>query len=197
MTRRTRRLAARRAQRRASAPRRLLLGALGAAGAVVLGVLAGGGTFALWSVSAPAAAAVTLQAGSAGLTATAPQLSAAGLYPGRTVYGASTVKNTGSTALALTLDPAKGPAAPTAFTSALVVSAGKAVSAADCVAGRFTPTATTRIGAAAGSDLLLTVPPGSTTTLCFGVGLPNDASAAAAGAPASALTLSISGTQVR
>lgn len=198
MSRRIRRHAARRAQRRAAAPARLLLGALGTAGAIVLGVLAGGGTFAVWTVAAPAAAATTtLRAGSAGLTAGALNLSAAGLYPGRTLYASTTVTNSGTAPLALTLDPVKGPAAPTTFTASLVVSVGKTVSSADCTAGRVTPTVTTPVGAAAGSDLQLTLAPGASTILCIGIGMPQTAPAAAAGAAASALAITVSGTQVR
>ena len=195
MSRRTRRHAARRAARRAAAPRRLLLGALGTAGAIVLGVLAGGGTFALWTVAAPAASAVTLQAGSAGLTSTPLQLSAANLYPGRTVYAATTVSNTGTTPLALTIDPVTSTAA-TPFTTAVAVNVGKTASAADCTAGRVPATVTTTVGAA-GSDLQLTLAPGASQLVCIGVGLPQNAPAAAAGAAASTLTITISGTQVR
>ncbi|MFF2487572.1 hypothetical protein ACFVSU_14310 [Microbacterium sp. NPDC058062] len=195
MSRRTRRHAARRDARRAAAPRRLLLGALGAAGAIVLGVLAGGGTFALWTVAAPAASAVTLQAGSAGLTSTPLPLSAANLYPGRTVYAATTVSNTGTTPLALTIDPVTSTAA-TPFATAVAVTVGKTASAADCTAGRVPATVTTTVGAA-GSDLQLTLAPGASQLFCVGVGLPQNAPAAAAGAAASVLTITISGTQVR
>ena len=195
MSRRTRRHDARRDARRAAAPRRLLLGALGAAGAIVLGVLAGGGTFALWTVAAPAASAVTLQAGSAGLTSTPLQLSATNLYPGRTVYAATTVSNTGTTPLALTIDPVTSTAA-TPFTTAVAVSVGKTSSAADCTAGRVPATVTTTVGAA-GSDLQLTLAPGASQLVCVGVGLPQNAPATAAGAAASVLTITISGTQVR
>ena len=196
MSRRTRRHAARRAARRAAAPHRLLLGALGTAGAIVLGVLAGGGTFALWTVAAPAASAVTLQAGSAGLSSTPLQLSATNLYPGRTVYAATTVSNTGTTPLALTIDPVASTAAATPFASAVAVTVGKTSSAADCTAGRVPATVTTTVGAA-GSDLQLTLAPGASQLVCVGVGLPQNASSAAAGAAASVLTITISGTQVR
>lgn len=196
MSRRTRRHAAQRAQRRAAAPKRLLLAALGTAGAIALGVLAGGGTFAVWTVAAPAATAATLQSGSAGLTATGLQLSAVGLYPGRTVVAPTTVRNTGTTPVALRLDPVKGPAASTAFTASLAVSVGKAASATDCSAGRVIPTVTTGVGAA-GSDLQLTLAPGASVVLCIGVGMPQNAPAAAAGAAASSLAMTISGTQVR
>lgn len=196
MTRRTRRHAAQRDTRRAAAPRRLLLGALGAAGAIVLGVLAGGGTFAIWTAAAPAASAVTLRAGSAGLTATPLELSATDLYPGRTVWAPTTVRNTGTTALALAIDPVTSSAGATAFTAAVAVTAGTAASAADCTAGRVPATVTTRVGAASGSDLQLTLAPGASHIVCIGVGLPHDAPADAAGGAASVLSLTVSGTQV-
>ncbi|MEV4687384.1 hypothetical protein [Microbacterium sp. LWH3-1.2] len=197
MSRRTRRHAARRDARRAAAPRRLLLGALGTAGAIAFGILAGGGTFALWTAAAPAAAAVTLQAGSSGVTATPLDLSATGLYPGRTIYAATTVRNTGTTPLALTIDPVTSSTAATPFTSAVAVTVGQAASAADCTAGRIAGGETTGVGAAAASDLRLTLAPGASQLLCVGVGLPLTAPAAAAGGAASVLTITISGTQVR
>lgn len=196
MTRRTTRHAAKR-ERRALTPARLLLAALSTAGAIVLGVVAGGGTYAAWNVAAPAAAATTLQAGSAGLAATGLQLNAVGLYPGRTIHAATTVRNTGTTALALRLDSAKSATAPTAFTRSVLVSAAAASTVADCTAGRVPALATTGLDAAGGTDLQLTLAPGASALLCIGVGLPQSAPAAAAGAAASALTITISGTQVR
>jgi hypothetical protein len=196
MSRRIRRLTARRAQRRTAAPARLLLGALGTAGAIVLGVVVGGGTFAAWAVSAQAAPSVTLQAGSAALTATPLQLSATGLYPGRTVYAPTTVRNTGTTALALAIDPVTGPTPPTAFTAALTVTAGIAASAADCTAGRTPAAVTTALGATAASDVNITLAPGASALLCIGIGLRTDAALSAAGAASTSVTVTVSGTQV-
>ena len=197
MSRRARRLAAQREQRRTSAPVRLLLGALGAAGAIVLGVLAGGGTYAAWSVAAPAAAATTLQTGSASLTTTGLQLTAAGLYPGLTAYAPTTVRNTGTTPLSLALGPVQGPATPTPFTTSIIVSAAQVASAGECAAGRVPSGATARVGSGPAADLGVTVNPGASALLCIGVGMPHDAPATAAGAAASALTITVSGTQVR
>ncbi|WP_194397580.1 hypothetical protein [Microbacterium atlanticum] len=191
----TRRPAASRDARRAPAPRRLLLGALGAAGATVLGVLAGGGTFAVWTAATPVASAVTLQAGSAGLTATPLSLSAANLYPGRTVFAPTTVRNTGTVPLALTLDPVTSSAGATAFTTAVLVTAGAAASGAACTAGAVPAAVSTRVGAA-GADLQVTLAPGASQIVCVGVGLPHDAPAGAAGSAASVLTLTVSGMQV-
>ncbi|MCR2783154.1 MULTISPECIES: hypothetical protein [unclassified Microbacterium] len=193
MTRRSRRLARR---RRTSAPVKMLLATLGTTGAIVCGVLAGGGTYAAWSVSAPAAAAATLQAGSAELSTDGVQLSATGLYPGRTVYGSSAVRNTGTTPLALSLDSVSS-ATTNAFTGALVVTVGVAASTADCAAGRVAPTVTTRVAPDIAGDLRVTLAPAATTVMCVGLGLPQNAPAAAAGAAASALTLTITGIQVR
>lgn len=196
MSRRSDRHAARRARRRATAPARLLIGSLGAAGAIVLGVLAGGGTFAVWTAAAPAASAVTLQAGSAGLEATALDLAATGLYPGRTVFAATTVRNSGTTPLALTLDPIAGPVTPTDFSSALVVSVGLASSPAECTEGRTAAAATTTASNGTATDLRLTLEARASTLLCIGIGLPASAPAAAAGAPVTPLTLTLIGTQV-
>ena len=198
MSRRTLRASQREEQpRRRSASARLLLAATGAAGAVVLGVLAGGGTFAVWNTTASAASAATLRAGSSSLSVTSLPLSATGLYPGRTVYGASTVRNTGTTALALSLDSVTGPKPATPFTSAVMVSAGTARSAADCTAGLGAPAATAAVGSSPHAPLGATIAPGASVLLCVGLGLPVGAPASAAGGTASSLTISISGTQVR
>lgn len=177
-------------KRRASAPARMLLAALGTAGAIILGILAGGGTFAVWASSATAAETATVTAGSAALSLTPLSLSATELYPGKTVYGATTVRNDGTTPLALTVQAST--AAPTAFTSALVVSIGSGT-AANCTAGKVAATATTPLGTAA--NLGTTLAPGATATLCVGIGLPTGAPAAAAGAASTALSVTISGTQ--
>lgn len=192
MSRRSRRLADR---RRTSAPMKMLLATLGTAAVIVGGVVAGGGTYALWSTAAPVGTDTVLRAGSADLTATDPRLAATGLYPGRTVYGSTVVSNTGTTPLALTLDSVSAPTG-SAFTAALVVTVGISASAADCTAGRVAPTATTTVAAGTVSDLRVALAPGASQRLCIGLGLPAAAPAAAAGAAASALTLTISGTQV-
>ncbi|MDL5352061.1 hypothetical protein [Microbacterium sp. zg-YB36] len=192
MSRRSTRHAARRAKRLASTPTRLLLATLSTVAVIVLGVLAGGGTYALWSVSAPAAAATTLKAGSAGLTVTDPMLAASGLYPGRTVFSGTEVRNTGSVPLSLTLH-ATSSAAPTAFTTALQLTAGTPTAPGEC-GGTLTAPATTSVGGAAVN--LVTVEPGATIHLCVGLRLPLDAPTTAAGAAASGFTLTISGTQV-
>lgn len=178
-------------QRRASAPVRMLLAALGTAGAIVLGIVAGGGTFAAWASSAPASGAVTVTAGSAALSLTPLALNATDLYPGKTVYAATTVRNDGTTPLALSVQGSS--AATTPFTSALVVSAGRGA-VAECTAGKVAPTVTTPLGASA--DLAQALAPGTAATLCIEVGLPVGAPAAAAGAAAGALSLTVSGSQV-
>ncbi|MGP3533334.1 hypothetical protein ACTU3I_00960 [Microbacterium sp. RD1] len=179
-------------KRRASAPVRMLLAALGTAGAILLGILAGGGTFAAWASSASAAGPATVTAGSASLSLSPLSLNATDLYPGKTVFGATTVRNTGTTPLALSVQPA---AAATAFISALAVSVGQGSSAADCTAGKVAPAATTSLGAAANPGV--TLAPGVSVVLCMGVGLPSGAPAAAAGAASTALVLTVSGTQVQ
>ncbi|MCR2815519.1 hypothetical protein [Microbacterium jiangjiandongii] len=193
MSRRSARHAARRAQRRAAAPARMLKAALGTAGVIVLGILAGGGTYAAWSVSAPAAAATTLQAGSAGLQVTDPGLTASGLYPGRAAHGATDVRNTGTVPLALAFQ-ATTSAAPNAFTTALRVTVAPLSASGRCDAA-VTPMITVAVGAAPASAG--TLAPGATQRVCLGLTLPADAPAAAAGAAASTLTLTVSGTQVQ
>lgn len=193
MSRRSARHAARRAQRRTAAPARMLRASLGAAGVVVLGILAGGGTYAAWSVSAPVSAGTTLQAGSAGLQVTDPGLTASGLYPGHGVYGATEVRNTGTVPLALTFQATTG-SAPTAFTTALRVTAAPLSASGRCD-GAVPPIAT--IGLDAAPVSVATLGPGQAQRVCLGLTLPREAPAAAAGAPASALTLTVSGIQVQ
>jgi hypothetical protein len=195
MTRRADRQEEKHAQRRASRPMRLLRWILVVSAAIVIGVGVGGGTYAVWNVATPTGSGTTVRAGSASLTASDPHLSATGLYPGRTVYGVSEVRNTGTTPLALALDTIAGPATPTAFTSALQVSIGTAATAADCTAGKVSPTVVATLGTPTASDLKVTIARGASALLCIGVGLPQGAPAAAAGAAASPLTLTISGTQ--
>ena len=178
---------------RASATGRMLTAALAVAASVAMGIAAGGGTYAAWSVTAPAVAATTLRAGTAELSITGVQLTATGLYPGRTVHSAGVVRNTGTTplSLSLTLSPT---AASTAFTSALVATVGTAGTAADCTAGRVAPVASAAVGAPVETGI--TLAPGASTAVCVGLGLPANAPAAAAGAAASALTLTFAGSQV-
>ncbi|MFG6503435.1 hypothetical protein [Microbacterium sp. P05] len=183
--------------RRRSATSRLLLGASGVAGAVVLGIVAGGGTFAVWNSTASAASAATVKAGSSSISVTALQLSATDLYPGRGVYAASTVRNTGTTPLTLSLDSVTGPKVATPFTSALVLSVGTAASAADCTAGRVSNAVTAPLTRIVRADLATTIGVGGNALLCVGLALPTDAPSAAAGASASAVTVTISGTQAR
>ena len=190
LTRREARRDAARA-RRAPLAVRLVQGALGAALVSVLGILAGGGTYALWSEAAPVGSDAVLTAGTAELAVSAATLAATELYPGRTVSAATTVRNTGTVPLSLSLT-ATG--ADTAFTRALRVSVAPTTAAADCTAGRVPVSGSAAVGTAA--DLGITLAPGASTMLCIGIGLPATAPAAAAGAASTPLTLSISGAQV-
>lgn len=186
----TTRRAARRA-RRTSGAKRMVHGAVGAALVTVLGILAGGGTFALWNSAAAAGSQATLTAGTAQLSISGTAPTATGLYPGRTVYALTTVSNTGTVPLALSVTTA---AASTDFTRALLVSADPNATAADCTAGRATDSRSAAVGTSA--DLGLTLAPGATRQLCLGVGLPANAPATAAGAATTSLAFTVSGTQV-
>lgn len=198
MTAPTRREARREVQpRRRSAPVRMLLGAAGVSGAVIMGIVAGGGTFAVWNVAAPVASAATVKAGSSAITATPLQLAASALYPGRTIYATSSIRNTGTTPLSISLDAVTGPAVATPFSSALTVSVAVTNSAADCVAGKVTAAANAGAGTTMKAVLAPSVAPGSAALVCVGIGLSPDAPAAAAGGATTALTLLISGAQVR
>ena len=141
------------------------------------------------STGAELAAAVA----AAGLQVTDPGLTASGLYPGRAVHGATEVRNTGTVPLALTFQ-ATTSAAPTPFTTALQVTVAPLSASGRCDAA-VTPTTTVALGAAPAR--VGTLAPGATQRVCLGLTLPADAPAAAAGAAASTLPLTVSGTQVQ
>lgn len=190
LTRREARRAAARA-RRTPLPVRLVQGALGAALVSVLGIVAGGGTYALWNDTATVDAGAVLTAGTAELAVSATPLAATDLYPGRTVSTATTVRNTGTVPLALSLTAG---GTDTDFTRALLVSTGPTTTPADCTAGRVPASRSAAVGTVA--DLGITLAPGASTMLCVGIGLPATAPATAAGTASTPLTLTISGAQV-
>jgi hypothetical protein len=162
--------------------------------AVGLAVVTAGGTYALSNSQQQIAPVASITAGSAALTATALAVPATPLYPGLTLYAASTVKNTGTVPLSLSGTLA-GPAAPNAFSQGLSVGIGIAPGAG-CPAP--TQLTTPPTGATLGSPNLTTaivIPAGGQATLCVSISLPVTASAAAQSQTATGLTLTVMGTQ--
>lgn len=164
-------------------------------GAVIIGVLGAGGTYALWNSSAPLPAA-TLKSGTATLAVSAPlSMATDPLYPGRTVYGTATVANTGDVPLVLSVSALAGPGTPDAFSQSLTVGVGVVDSAATCAAGTFTPTWTGTFAAATAGTLSSTATLGGSRIVCVSVSMSGSASAAALGKPAATFSLTLTGTQ--
>ena len=176
--------------RRASRATRMMQAALGAVLMTVLGILAGGGTYALWSAVASTGSQATLTAGTAELSLSGNAPSATGLYPGRTAYAVTTVRNTGTTPLRLSLTAG---AASTDLGRALAVTAAPLPSGSSCAAGLPGGPGSVALGSA--TDLGITLAPGATTQLCLGVGLPTAAPVTAAGGTAS-VSFTVTGIQV-
>jgi len=166
-------------------------GALCAALVTMLGILAGGGTFALWSAAAPIGSGTKLTAGSAELSVSAADLAATSLYPGRSVSAVTTIRNAGTTALRLSMTPT-GPGSE--FARALRFTAAVTTSAADCIAGHVPSSSSTAVGTAV--ELGITLEPGASAQVCVGIGLPTTAPMSASAASPSSFTISFTGAQV-
>lgn len=170
-----------------------------AAGAVALfvGVIATGGTYALWNKSASITGG-TVTAGSASLVITRPlTMQPTLLYPGLTTYGTVVVTNSGTVPLQLSVQSLTGVTA-TPFSQSLIVSvvvdprAGG--TAADCPTIASYPWSRVATSPAAGS-LGSTLNAGASATLCVSTALASNAPAAAQGQSVPSFTLTIGGTQ--
>lgn len=117
----------------------------GLAVAVLLAVLASGGTYALWRVEQPLPGAV-ITAGNAALDLTDPTTLATQqqLYPGQTVSGEFIAHNTGTVPLALRVDSLTGPA-----------------TAADPAGQAFADALSVHVWAVTGTGCDITPPPGA------------------------------------
>jgi hypothetical protein len=175
----------------------LLTTALALAVAVILAVVAAGGTFALWHTQRTVPGGV-VTTGSAELAVTgATGMSLAQLYPGQTTTGQVTVTNTGTVPLGLRVDAVTTPAATAggaaeAFAGAVRVNLW-AKTATGCPA-TAPARAWTGVVGAPGKDLGLTVGPGSAQVLCLAVTLAPDAPTAAQGATVP-LSVALGGVQ--
>jgi hypothetical protein len=169
--------------------------ALGAAVAVVLAAVTAGGTYAFLSSSAQSAGA-TIVSGTATLGVTTPlALPTTPLYPGATINGSGTVRNTGSVPLRLRIAGLGQSTTVNPFTSALTIGVAVGASASACSAG-FTPTWTATFASVAPTDLALTLAPGASAVLCVSAALPAAAVAGANGQAAAGFSLLVDGRQV-
>jgi hypothetical protein len=151
--------------------------------AIVFSVSAAGATYAYLTASTQVVlvssgeTTATITAGTATLTVNADAISLTGLYPGDVRRAPVTVTNTGTTALALSVDSIVG----TSTTNGLTASV-----AAGACPGTGTAVASGPIG--------VTVAPGASTVVCLAVGMALTAPSAAQSV-SSTITANILGVQ--
>lgn len=165
--------------------------------ALFIGVIATGGTYALWNKSTTIAGG-TVTAGSAGLVISSPlTMPSTLLYPGLSTYGAFVVTNTGTVPLQLSVQSLTGITA-TPFSQSLTVAVAiaPAVSAAvaDCPSLASYPWSRISTSPTAGA-LGSTLNAGASATLCVSTALAANAPATAQGQSVPAFTLTIGGIQ--
>jgi hypothetical protein len=179
----SRRTAAHRAQHPRFTLRSLGTSAAALLAAIVLSVSAAGGTYAYLSsaqsvtLTGAGATTATITAGTATLTVGTEAITLAGLYPGETRTTPVAVGNSGTTALALSLDGITGPTSANGLTAA--------VAPGSCPG--------TAPGVTAG-PLGLALPAGATGTVCLAIGMATSAPAAAQNS-SSTVTIALTGTQ--
>lgn len=165
--------------------------------ALLVGVVATGGTYALWNSSVKISGA-TVKAGAATLVISRPlTMSSTLLYPGLSTYGVFVVTNSGDVPLQLNLQSLTGITS-NPLTQNLTVSVAVASSAgatvADCLAISSYPWSRVATAPTAGS-LGTTLNVGASATLCVSTSLAANAPAAAQGQSAPTFTLTVGGTQ--
>ena len=165
--------------------------------ALFVGVIATGGTYALWNKSADIAGG-TVKAGSASLVISSPlSMSSTLLYPGLTTYGAFVVTNTGTVPLQLSVQSLTGVTA-TPFSQSLTVAVAIApavgATVADCPSLASYPWSRISTSPTAGA-LGATLNAGASTTLCVSTALASNAATTAQGQGIPGFSLTIGGTQ--
>lgn len=169
--------------------------------AVVLGVLASGGTFAYLSSSASASTG-TISAGNAALSTSGSPLSLAGLYPGATVSAPFTVSipDTGTDAaqgtvpLALSVTSFAGPATSNALWQNLSIRVDVTTSAASCLDGTGLSGTPTWQPSSTGTSLNSTLAVGANAIVCLSATLSPSAPSSALGQTTS-FNVTIGGVQ--
>lgn len=162
----------------AAAPlRRLSKLSLMFVGAIIVGLIGTGGSYAFLTSTASAAPSATLTAGTATLAVTASEnVSLTNIYPGQTLRGQFTVSNTGDTSLVLSVTSITGTTTANGLVAGLDAGACSAAS---------TQTTTGNIGA--------TLAKGTSTLVCLTVSMPTNAPASAIGVTSS-IVANITGT---
>lgn len=145
------------------------------AGIVALSLTAVTGTFAYLNATATAGSAATITAGTASLTASSVAGSFTNLYPGAAKTATFTVTNTGDVDLELILDQVS-----VANATSLAVTVG----AHDCTGM-----------VAAGNALNITVPAGSSATLCVRAAMSTNAPAADRDKDNISINIALTGSQ--
>jgi hypothetical protein len=169
--------------------------ALSAGVAVIIAVAGAGGTFAFLN-SGTQSAGATVVSGSATMAVTSPlSLPTTALYPGVTISGSGTVKNTGTVPLRLRFAGLTQSTSVNAFTSALTIGAAIGSSPSSCATG-FSPSWTATFAAVAPQEIAVTLAPGASAVVCVSVSLPNAAPATANGQSAAGFALLVDGRQV-
>ena len=166
--------------------------------ALFIGVIATGGTYALWNKSTTIAGG-TVNAGSASLVISSPlTMPSTLLYPGLTTYGAFVVTNTGTVPLQLSVQSLTGVTTTTPFSQSLTVAVAVApavgATVADCPSLAAYPWSRISTSPTAG-DLGSTLNAGTSATLCVSTALAANAPATAQGQSVPAFTLTIGGIQ--
>ncbi len=177
---------------------RSILKALAAVSAALfVGVVATGGTYALWNSSVRIGGG-TVKAGAATLVISRPlAMSSTLLYPGLTTYGVFAITNSGDVPLQLNLQSLTGVtsnALTQNLTLSVAVASSASASAADCPAISSYPWSRVATAPTAGS-LGTTLNVGASATLCVSASLASNAPAAAQGQSAPSFTLTVGGTQ--
>jgi predicted ribosomally synthesized peptide with SipW-like signal peptide len=165
--------------------------------ALFVGVIATGGTYALWNKSTTITGG-TVKAGVATLVISSPlTMPSTLLYPGLTTYGTFVVTNSGDVPLQLTVQSLTGVAS-TSFSQSLAVAVAvdPAVSAtvADCPSLGSYPWSQISSAPIAGS-LGATLNSGASATLCVSTTLASTAATTAQGQAVRGFSLTIGGTQ--
>ncbi len=165
--------------------------------ALFVGVIATGGTYALWNKSTNIAGG-TVKAGAASLVISSPlTMPSTLLYPGLTTYGTFVVTNSGDVPLQLTVQSLTGVAS-TSFSQSLTVAVAvnPAIGAtfADCPGLASYPWSRIATSPTAGS-LGSTLNVGASATLCVSTALALNAATTAQGQAVPGFVLTIGGTQ--
>ncbi|GAA2237410.1 hypothetical protein N1031_11495 [Herbiconiux moechotypicola] len=184
--------------RRHAAPsralRRLGLALAAASGAVVLAVVASGGTYALLNSSATVPGAV-VRSGTATLAVTtALSLPTTVLYPGISISGSAIVQNTGNVPLSLRIAGLSRTSSATDFASSLTVGVSTVATSASCPAVSTAWTGT--FASATPTDLSVRLAQNGSVRVCVSVSLPVGAPATANANAATTFILSLDGRQV-